>query len=54
MAHLRRAKQRAPHRAGGRRRGRDAIEVALITSFGPLSLTAFEVRTERILAPTAL
>jgi transglutaminase-like putative cysteine protease len=35
-------------------RGRDAIDVALITSFGPLSLTAFEVRTERILASTAL
>jgi transglutaminase-like putative cysteine protease len=28
-------------------RGRDAIDVALITSFGPLTLTAFEVRAER-------
>ncbi len=28
-------------------RGRDAIDVALITSFGPLSLTGFEVRAER-------
>jgi transglutaminase-like putative cysteine protease len=30
-------------------RGRDAIDVALITSFGPLTLTGFEVRAE----PTA-
>jgi transglutaminase-like putative cysteine protease len=28
-------------------RGRDAIDVALITSFGPLTLTDFEVRAER-------
>ncbi|MGO9319209.1 MAG: transglutaminase-like domain-containing protein [Solirubrobacteraceae bacterium] len=28
-------------------RGRDAIDVALITSFGPLTLTGFEVRAER-------
>jgi transglutaminase-like putative cysteine protease len=27
-------------------RGRDAIDVALITSFGPLTLTGFEVRAE--------
>jgi transglutaminase-like putative cysteine protease len=27
-------------------RGRDAIDVALITSFGPLTLTGFEVRVE--------
>jgi hypothetical protein len=27
-------------------RGRDAIDVALITSFGPLALTGFEVRAE--------
>jgi transglutaminase-like putative cysteine protease len=27
-------------------RGRDAVDVALITSFGPLTLTAFEVRAE--------
>ena len=32
-------------------RGRDATDVALITSFGPLTLTGFEVRTDRI--PTA-
>jgi hypothetical protein len=29
-------------------RGRDAIDVALITSFGPLTLTGFEVQA----APT--
>jgi len=28
-------------------RGRDAVDVALITSFGPLNLTHFEVRAER-------
>ncbi|MGD0981495.1 MAG: transglutaminase family protein [Solirubrobacteraceae bacterium] len=28
-------------------RGRDAIDVALITSFGPLAMTGFEVRAER-------
>jgi transglutaminase-like putative cysteine protease len=28
-------------------RGRDAIDVALITSFGPLTLTGFEVHAER-------
>lgn len=28
-------------------RGRDAIDVALITSFGRLTLTGFEVRAER-------
>ena len=33
-------------------RGRDAIDVALITSFGPLTLTGFEVRADRV-APTA-
>jgi transglutaminase-like putative cysteine protease len=27
-------------------RGRDAVDVALITSFGPLTLTSFEVRAE--------
>jgi transglutaminase-like putative cysteine protease len=32
-------------------RGRDAIDVALITSFGPLTLTAFEVQAERLQAP---
>jgi transglutaminase-like putative cysteine protease len=31
-------------------RGRDAVDVALITSFGPLTLTGFEVRAERCLA----
>jgi transglutaminase-like putative cysteine protease len=30
-------------------RGRDAVDVALITSFGPLTLTDFEVRAERSL-----
>jgi hypothetical protein len=35
-------------------RGRDAIDVALITSFGPLFLTGFEVRTERSAASTAV
>ena len=34
-------------------RGRDAIDVALITSFGPLTLTGFEVRAERRVASTA-
>jgi len=29
-------------------RGRDAIDVALITSFGPLTLTNFEVRADQI------
>jgi transglutaminase-like putative cysteine protease len=28
-------------------RGRDAIDVALITSFGPLTMTSFEVRADR-------
>jgi transglutaminase-like putative cysteine protease len=28
-------------------RGRDAVDVALLTSFGPLTLTSFEVRAER-------
>jgi transglutaminase-like putative cysteine protease len=32
-------------------RGRDAIDVALVTSFGPLTLTGFEVRAERRVAP---
>jgi transglutaminase-like putative cysteine protease len=32
-------------------RGRDAVDVALITSFGPLTLTGFEVRAESV-APT--
>jgi transglutaminase-like putative cysteine protease len=27
-------------------RGRDAVDVALITSFGPLTLTHFDVRAE--------
>jgi transglutaminase-like putative cysteine protease len=31
-------------------RGRDAIDVALITSFGPLTLTGFQVRAEPITA----
>ena len=31
-------------------RGRDAVDVALITSFGPLTLTSFEVRAQRTLA----
>jgi transglutaminase-like putative cysteine protease len=34
-------------------RGRDAIDVALITSFGPLTLTSFEVHAERRGASTA-
>ncbi len=33
-------------------RGRDAVDVALTTSFGPLTLTGFEVRAEPALAPT--
>ena len=28
-------------------RGRDAVDVALVTSFGPVTLTGFEVRAER-------
>ncbi len=35
-------------------RGRDAIDVALITSFGPLTLTGFEVRAERGIASGAV
>jgi len=31
-------------------RGRDAVDVALITSFGPLTLTSFEVRAQRTAA----
>jgi transglutaminase-like putative cysteine protease len=34
-------------------RGRDAVDVALTTSFGPLTLTDFEVRAERSVAFTA-
>jgi transglutaminase-like putative cysteine protease len=34
-------------------RGRDAVDVALITSFGPLTLTDFEVRAESTDAATA-
>lgn len=34
-------------------RGRDAVDVALITSFGPLTLTGFHVRAEPIAPPTA-
>jgi transglutaminase-like putative cysteine protease len=33
-------------------RGRDAVDVALITSFGPLTLTGFEVRADQV-PPTA-
>ena len=29
-------------------RGRDAVDVALITSFGPLTLTGFEVHADAI------
>jgi transglutaminase-like putative cysteine protease len=32
-------------------RGRDAVDVALSTSFGPLTLTDFEVRADRVDAP---
>jgi transglutaminase-like putative cysteine protease len=32
-------------------RGRDAIDVALTTSFGPLTLTSFEVRADPLLPP---
>jgi transglutaminase-like putative cysteine protease len=32
-------------------RGRDAVDVALITSFGPLALTGFQVRAEEITPP---
>jgi transglutaminase-like putative cysteine protease len=35
-------------------RGRDAIDVALITSFGPLTLTGFEVRADRNVASSAM
>jgi hypothetical protein len=34
-------------------RGRDAVDVALVTSFGPLTLTGFEVRAEPCVAPSA-
>jgi hypothetical protein len=33
-------------------RGRDAVDVALITSFGPLTLTGFSVHADE-LAPAA-
>jgi len=29
-------------------RGRDAVDVALITPFGPLTLTGFEVRAQQL------
>jgi len=29
-------------------RGRDAVDVALLTSFGPLTLTDFQVRAEQV------
>jgi len=32
-------------------RGRDAVDVALITSFGPLTLTGFQVRADEIMPP---
>ncbi|MCW2996271.1 MAG: transglutaminase family protein [Conexibacter sp.] len=32
-------------------RGRDAVDVALVTSFGPVTLTEFEVRAEEPVAP---
>jgi transglutaminase-like putative cysteine protease len=32
-------------------RGRDAVDVALVTSFGPVTLTDFEVRAEPSVAP---
>jgi transglutaminase-like putative cysteine protease len=32
-------------------RGRDAVDVALLTSFGQLKLTSFEVRADRVLPP---
>ena len=34
-------------------RGRDAVDVALITAFGPLNLTGFEVRAEELTSPSA-
>ncbi len=34
-------------------RGRDAVDVALITSFGPLTLTGFGVTAEPIVSPAA-
>jgi transglutaminase-like putative cysteine protease len=34
-------------------RGRDAVDVALITSFGPLTLTGFEVRADQVPPTTA-
>jgi transglutaminase-like putative cysteine protease len=34
-------------------RGRDAADVALITSFGPHTLTGFQVRAEQIIPPAA-
>ncbi len=34
-------------------RGRDAVDVALITSFGPLNLTGFQVRAEELPSATA-
>lgn len=35
-------------------RGRDAVDVALITSFGPLTLTGFRVHAEELATPSAL
>ncbi|MGI8729502.1 MAG: transglutaminase-like domain-containing protein [Solirubrobacteraceae bacterium] len=34
-------------------RGRDAVDVALITSFGPLTLTGFEVRAQELAGASA-
>ncbi len=35
-------------------RGRDAVDVALITSFGPLTLTGFEVRADELPSSSAV
>jgi len=35
-------------------RGRDAVDVALITSFGPLTLTGFQVQADEIVPPPGL
>ena len=34
-------------------RGRDATDVAMVTSFGPCTLASFRVITEEITAPTS-
>jgi hypothetical protein len=42
--HIFDARKQPPPSAPGRRAGRDAVDVGLITSFGPVTLTELDVR----------